>query len=342
MTLATSRPTLLDVARATDPDGKIAKVVDTLMQYNDILEDIPWQEGNLPTGHQVTLQRSHPAPTFRLLNQGVVATKAVTGQITEACAIMENRNEVDVNVAALNGNTEAFRAQQDKPMIQGFSDALATALIYGDSSANPEQFNGLASRYFSLGTTYVTSAQMIDAGGTGSDNESIYLVNWGDGIHGIYPKGSRAGLDVKDLGIQDTLTNTTTFAKMRAYVTWMQWMVGLAVPDYRNVVRICNIDRSDLLTASDGSDTSANLLKYMSLAMDLLPPNNGGRPVFYMSNKARAMLRVKLNSKTNAALSIDNYLSASGLSRTQMSFYGVPCRRVDALTITESRITSAS
>lgn len=341
--LSDIRPTLFDVARSQDPSGKIAKVADILFQASDILEDIPWYEGNLPTGHQMTVSRSHPAPTFRLLNQGVVPTKAIVGQLVEGCAILENRNEIDINVAKINGNTEAFRAQQVKLFIQGFMDQMATSLIYGDAGANPEQFNGLATRYFSLGTTYLTSAQMIDAGGTGSDNMSIYLVNWGEGCHGIYPKGSTAGLQIEDLGILDKLTNTSTFAAMRAYVTWFQWMCGLAIPDYRNVVRICNIDKSDLITASDGTDTSANLLKYLSQAMDLLPSNSdGGRPVFYMNQTARGMLRVKLANKGNAALSISDYMGASGLARKQLEFYGIPCRRIDALTITESRITVAT
>lgn len=343
MTLATTRPTLFDVARSQDPDGKVAKVVDILYQASDILEDIPFFEGNLPTGHQMTVSRSHPAPTFRLLNQGVVPTKAIVGQLVEGCAILENRNEIDINVAKINNNTEAFRAQQDKLFIQGFMDQMATSLIYGDAGANPEQFNGLATRYFSLGTTYLTSSQMIDAGGTGTDNISIYLVNWGEGCHGIYPKASRAGLQIEDLGIMDKLTNTTTFATMRAYVTWFQWMVGLAIPDYRNVVRICNIDKSDLITASDGTDTSANILKYMSQAMDLMPANgSSGKMCFYMNTTARGMLRVKLANKSNAALSVSDYMGASGLARQQLEFYGIPCRRIDALTNTESRITVAT
>ena len=329
-TLSITRPTLLDVARYTDPDGKIAKVVNIIQQYNEILDDIPWQEGNLPTGHQITLATSKPTPTFRLLNAGVVPAKATAGQVTEACAIMENRNQIDINVARLNGNTEAFRMRQDKAMIEGFGDTLASKLIYGDSSTTPEEFNGLATRYFSLGTTYTTSSQIIDAGGAGSTNTSIWLVCWGeDKVFGIYPKGSKAGLDYQDLGIQEVLTNATTGAVMRGYTSWMQWQVGLAVADYRHVVRIANIEITNLETASDGTDTSANLIKYMSQALDKLPPGSGYNPVFYMNNRVRSMLRVKMNDKSNLYLK-DEQLSGTNsfTRRPTLTFQGVPCRLI--------------
>lgn len=342
--LATTNPTLIDVSRILDPMGKISKVANILQQYNDVLDDIPWFEGNLPTGHQITVQRSKPTPYFRLLNQGIVPQKATTGQIAEACAIMENRNQIDINVARLNGNTEAFRDSQDKPMIEGFSDKLATTLIYGDSSVDEEQFNGLASRYFTLGTTYLTSAQVIDAGGTGSDNTSIWLVCWGQGkVYGIYPKGAQAGLQFEDLGIQEVTSDSTTGARMRAYESWMQWQVGLAVEDYRYVVRICNIDVSNLLTASDGSDTSANILKLMIRALGKIPPRGDARPVFYMNETVQSMLAVKLLDKNNVWLSMQEIKNTPVFRPNGiLSFQGVPCRRIDGILSTEATITTAT
>ena len=62
-TLATTHPTLLDVATRSDTDGKIAQIAEILNQTNEILEDAVWVEGNLPTGHKTTA-RDHPHPTF--------------------------------------------------------------------------------------------------------------------------------------------------------------------------------------------------------------------------------------------------------------------------------------
>ena len=340
--LGSSRATLLDVARILDPKGQIDKVANLLQEYNDILDDIPFMEGNLATGHQMTKQTSKPTPYFRLLNEGIVPQKATTGQYTEACAIMENRNQIDINVARLNGNTKAFRMSQDKPMIEAFSDTLADTLIYGDSSTDEEQFNGLATRYFELGTTAGTVAnQVINAGGTGSGNTSIWLVCWGaDKVFGIYPKGQKAGLDYQDLGIQEVTTNATTGARMRAYESWMQWQVGLAVQDYRYVVRICNIDVASLETASDASDTSANIEKMMIRALGKLPPHSGLSPVFYMNQTVKSMLAVKMYDKSNAFLTIKE-VKGTAIDRPNgvLAFQGVPCRRIDSILSTETALT---
>lgn len=342
--LTSTRPTLIDVARATDPTGKIAKVAHILQQYNSMNDDIPWYEGNTVTGNITTVETSKAAPVLRLLNQGVVSAKSTTGQIVDACSIIENRQDIDVNVAALNGNAESYRALQDKMMIQGFADAFAKYLIYGDVSTDPAEFNGLAARYFSLGSTFTTSSQMIDAGGTGSDNTSIWLVCYGpDKVYGMYPKGSTAGLQVKDLGIQDVITNFTTGARMRAYSTWMQWMCGLVVADYRAVVRICNIDMSNLRTASNGSDTSANIMKFMSQALDLLPPGEDFTPVFYMNREVRGLLRIKMQDKSNLLLADTQLTAVNSITRRPaLTFQGVPCRAMDAITKTEATIDSAT
>lgn len=342
--LTSSRPTLIDVARVLNPNGSIAEVAAILQQYNEMLDDIPWYEGNSPTGNITTIQTSKAAPVLRLLNQGVVPTKSTTGQIIDACSIIENRSEVDMNVANINGNLKAFRATQDKPMITGFADALSTYLIYGDTSTDPAQFNGLATRYFSLGSTYTTSSQMIDAGGTGSDNTSIWLVCYGqDKVWGVYPKGTQAGLRFEDLGIQEVITNSTTGAKMRAYVSWMQWLCGIVVADYRSVIRICNVDMSNLRTAGDSSDTSANIMKYMSLALDLLPPGNDFMPVFYMNQEVRGLLRAKMQDKSNHWLTDAAMTSPTSITRRpSLAFQGVPCRLMNAITKTEAQITTAT
>jgi hypothetical protein len=342
--LTTIYPTLLDVARRLDPNGSIAAVAEVLTNYNDILDDIPWTEGNLPTGHQTTIRTSKPTPTFRLLNQGVVPAKSTTGQVVDTCAIIENRSHVDVDLANLGGNAASFRMSEDKGIMQGMSDSLADTLIYGDVSVNPEKFNGLAARYYSLESDDVTtSANVIDAGGSGSDNTSIWLVCWSpDKVFGIYPKGSKAGLQMEDRGIQDILTDSSTNAYMKAYVSWFQWKCGLCIRDWRYVVRIANVDVSDLLTAGDASDTSANIEKKMMQALDKLPPDANIRPVFYMNETVRSMLRVKMYNKSNAYLTLDRDITGQGIARPQgtLKFQGVPCRRIDSILSTESALTA--
>lgn len=337
-------PTILDVTRRLAPGGGIDVVAEILQQYNESLDDIPWVEGNLPTGHQTTVRTSKPTPTFRLLNQGVVPVKTTTGQIVDTCAILEARNHIDKDLAMLNGNTAAFRLSEDKAIIQSMSDTLSSTLIYGDVSVNPERFNGLASRYFSLNSSHTTYANVIDGGGTGSDNTSIYLVCWSpDKVFGIYPKGSQGGLQQRDLGEQSIVDPNTTGAYMQALVSWYQWKCGICIRDWRYVVRIANIDVSDLLTASNSSDSSANLFKLMSKALDRIPPMGGDyRPVFYMNETVRSMLRVKMLDKANVHLQLSE-LKGLSIPRPQgvLTFMGVPCRRIDSILNTEAAVTSA-
>jgi hypothetical protein len=335
--LSSTWPTLLDVSRRLDGNGNISAIAEVLTQQNEILDDIPMIEGNLPTGHKTTIRQNIPAPTWRLLNQGVTPVKSVTGQITETCGMMENYAEVDKSLADLNGNTAKWRLSEDKPIIEGMNQAYAYTLIYGDSSINPEKFVGLAPRYFAL-SGQTTSANMLSGLGSGSDNTSIWLVVWSEEtVHGIFPKGSKAGLTLQDLGEQ-TLIDASG-GRYQGYRTHYKWDCGLAVRDWRYVVRICNIDVSDLLTAGDGTDTSANLIKLMSRALDAVPNLGAGRPVFYMHNTVRAMLRVKLLSKSNVFLSLEDIKGANGIPRPTLTFMGVPCRRVDQMALNEATIS---
>ena len=331
-------PTLLDVARSMDPDGKIATSVEILNQYNEILDDIPWTEGNLPTGHQITLRKSIPVPTWRLLNQGITPQKSVNGQITETCGILEEFAEIDVDVAKLNGNTAEWRLNQDRGILEGFNQAFAKALIYGDTTVNPEQIVGLAPRYYTVNTTNSTAAvNVIDALGTGNVNTSVWLVGWAPMIaEGIYPKGSQAGFLRQDLGEETAYDASNN--RLRVYRTRYQWKTGLAISDYRYVVRIANIDTTNLQTAGDTSDTSTNLLKYMSIALDKLFNINMVRPVFYMNNLVRSYLRVKMLNAKNMFLTLKDYESPTGIQRPTLTFMDYPCRRVDQILNTEARV----
>lgn len=349
-TLGTSTyswPTLLDVAKRTDPDGSIPLVAEILTEYHPVMDIIPWKEGNLPTGQQHTIRNSLPTPSFRLLNSGVTPAKSTTGQIVDTCALLESRSNIDVDVAELNGNTAAFRMSESRAFIQGMMNTWADTLITGDVSINPERFNGLQSRYFSLGSTYTTSTQMINGmSGGGTDNTSIWLVGFGpESVFGVYPKGSQAGLQVIDRGIQTVEDPNTAGAYFDAYSTVFKWKGGLAIKDYRYVVRICNIDASNLLTTSDGTDTSANILKYMSQAIDLLPDDLSGnvRPCFLMSRNTLSMLRVKMLNKSNVYLGLgDLYTESIPRHQKPLTFMGIPCYRHDDITETEAHILTST
>ena len=282
-TLAATRPTLLDLAKRTDPDGQIAKVVEILNETNEVLDDMMWKEGNLPTGHRTTIRSGLPTPTWRKLYGGVQPTKSRTVQVTDNTGSLEAYSEVDKALADLNGNTAEFRLSEDKPHIEGISQEISDTLFFGNETTEPEAFTGFAPRFNSL--TAENGDNIIAGGGSGSDNASIWLVVWGDNTcHGIVPKGSTAGMQISDKG-QVTIEDIDgSGGRMEAYRTHFKMSAGLTVRDWRYIVRIANIDRSALTrTYTSGVFSSgAHLPDLMFQALELVPNLNAGTPVFYM------------------------------------------------------------
>src|ERR1044071_8435302 len=93
--------TLLDIAKSMDPDGSVAAVAELLTQTNEILLDMPWIEGNMPTGHKGTVRTGLPTAIWRQMYQGVPPSKSVRAQIEDACGMLETRAELDRDVADL-------------------------------------------------------------------------------------------------------------------------------------------------------------------------------------------------------------------------------------------------
>ena len=334
--LSTTNPTLLDLAKRLDPDGRIAAVVEILNQTNEILMDMSWVEGNLPTGHRTTIRSGLPTPTWRKLYGGVQPTKSRSVQVTDNTGMLEAYAEVDKALADLNGNTAAFRLSEDRPHIEGMNQEIAQTLFYGNEGTEPEAFTGLSPRFNSLSAA--NAENIIDAGGTGTDNASIWLVVWGENTcHGIVPKGSTAGLKVEDKG-QVTIEDVDgAGGRMEAYRTHYRWDAGLTVRDWRYVARIPNIDKSNLsVVYASGAfgGSSAHLPNLMFQAMNQIPSLSFGRPVFYMSRDILTTLRQQVAAAVqNASLTTE---MVGGIMTT--SFHGIPIRRVDVLAADEARV----
>lgn len=324
--------TLADLAKNWDPDGNQAAVVELLAQQNAILQDMSWMEGNLPTGHRTTVRTGLPTPAWALLNQGVQPTKSTEAQIDEACATLIAWNEVDERVAKLGGNVDAFRASRARAHIQAMGIEMAATLFYGNSTTAPNEFTGLAPRYSSL--TAAIGDNIVDAGGTGSDNSSIWLVNWGTGqVSGIYPTGTQAGLQHEDYGLETVETSAAIAGtRMRAYRERFKWDCGLCVEDWRYAVRICNIDISALVARTSPADLYIQMVE----AVHRIESVDVGRPVFYCNRTVFKELEIQARNdvQTGGQLSYD---VVDGVRKT--SFQGIPIRVCDALLETEARVT---
>lgn len=328
---ATTHPTLADLVKRSDPDGKISTIVEILNETNEVLNDMVWIEGNLPTGHRTTVRTGIPAPTWRKLYGGVQPTKSTTAQVTDNCGMLEAYAEVDKALADLNGNTAEFRLSEDSAHIEGMNQEMADTLFLGNEGTEPEAFTGFAPRFNA--TSADNGDNVILGGGAGSDNASIWLIVWGPNTaHGIIPKGSVGGLQMTDKG-QVTIEDVDgSGGRMEAYRTHYRWDCGLTVRDWRYVVRIANIDKSALtVDAASG----ANLPDLMFQAIERIPNLSVGRSAFYMNRTVLTKLRQQsTNGVKTSTLTMEN-LGGTPIT----SFHGIRIGRVDALAGDEATIS---
>jgi len=207
---------------------------------------------------------------------------------------------------------------------------MASTLFYGNSSVDPEEFTGLAIRY-SLSSA-VNGQNVIKGGGSGSDNSSVWLIVWGDQTCcGIFPKGSKAGLYHEDLGLQTIETSSgIAGTRMRAYQDHFKWKVGIALKDWRYVVRICNIDISALVAKSSAAD----LIELMIKAIHRIPNLNMGKAVFYANRTVIQMLDIqRRDDMLNGGIT---YAEVDG--KLIPHFRGIPIKKCDALLETEATV----
>lgn len=331
-TLSTNALTLADWAKRVDPNGKVPVIAELLNQTNEILDDAIFMEGNLPTGHRVTIRTGLPQAYWRSINQGVPSSKSTTAQVDEACGMLEAYARIDRDEAMLNGNTAEYRLSEDSAFIESMNQTQASTMFYGNPATDSRQYLGLASRYGAISGAG-NAQNIIDAGGTSSNNTSIWLVVWGDQtVFCSFPNGSKAGLiheDDGELTVYDSSNNP-----YKVLQTHYQWKNGLVVKDWRYVVRIANINTANLVA----NTSAADLIALMARALDRVPSLSKGKPAFYMNRTVHSILRLQALQRSNYALAIEKGLNQFGDSATWTSFDGVPLRRCDQLLNTEARV----
>ena len=312
-----------------DESGKTAKVAEVLNKTNRVLDDMVWIEANDATVHTTTIRSDLPSGTWRLMNYGVQPTKSRTVQVQDSMGELTAYSEIDKKICMLNGNTAEFRLSEETPFIEGLTQDFLTALFYGNTDSDPEQFMGIAPRYDVAADTNV-----IIGSGDGTDNTSIYLVTWGvNTTHGIFPKGSQAGLQVRDLGEVTLQDDRTPAGLYQGYRSMYSWDCGLCVRDWRYNVRIANIDKGDL--TKDAGDGSDDLIDLMIQSLYKLPNPAVNGKVFYVSRTVASFLDRQTLNHSNVYLKYG--LDVHG--REILTFRGIPVHLVDAIEDDEALVS---
>ena len=322
--------TLKDMYAQMEGDGKVtAAIIDLFMSSNAILEDAIAVECNQGTSHKTTVRNGLPQPQFRQFYQGVECQKGDYTPVTDSTSMLDDYSEVDKKLADINGNTAQFRLNEAEAHIQGMNKTAKTNIFYGSKDKNASAFDGLATRYNKLSTKEgELGYQVINAGGTGNNNTSIFFVTWGDRhTHLIYPKGSKAGLQREDKG-QVTVQDAEG-RNYEAYRDHFSWDLGLCIRNYRSSARIANID----VTKLSGED-APNLIDLMIDAYYRIEEHAvNGKTVIYANNTIRTWLHKQAIAKRNVNLTIDNVAG-----KPIVNFLGLPIKLCSEILNTEARV----
>ena len=325
-----------------------APIAEMLSQCNEIYEDMPLIEANEIGGHEFVFRTSIPAGSWRQYYQGVGYSKSTTAKSRVSFGTLEDYSQVDRMLAEDSGNPQRFRENEDVAFLEGMSQTIAQTVVYGNTVFNPAQFMGLSSFYNTVSTsTAANAANVIDAGGTGSSNTSLWLVLWGERtIYGIYPRGSKAGLAMEDKG--DTVPGFDSYGnRYEAYTTWFRQQIGVVPEDWRNAVRIANID---VTSAGLAGTSPPDIFALMAKAAYLPPaagrrlsgitktdaPNNPSpnvKPVWYANRTTRHWMDVQAIRDKNVLLAMTDYAGV-----VTDTWRGIPVRLVDQIINAEAQV----
>jgi len=331
-TLGTVYPTFTDIQKSLDPNGRPARLVNLLSQSNPILDDMQWMPTNDNTTHLISVVTSIPVAQERSFNEGVVPQKETLAQFREDTAIVEQWSEVDRVLVETATDPAGYRFEKSLIFLEGLNQKMSTLALYGNNTTNAKQINGFLTRLNSL--SGANAQNIIDAGGTGSDNASILGVVWGPGkCMGIFPRNTTAGLLHEDKGIQTrTDFDGVNNAILDVYRDVWRWHFGISIEDWRYAFRIANIDVSNMKALSSAAD----LTDLMMQAEGLIPNLDANRITWYMPRA----IYTHFGRQRRNDVSTGGQLSYEVVDGRRIPFFNMnPIRPLDSLTLTEAQVT---
>jgi hypothetical protein len=340
--------TIVDVASRQDPEGKIPVIAEMLSQCNDYADDAVWVEANEHTGHEFVFRTSIPAGSWRSYNMGVPYSKSTTAKARVGIGMLEDYSQVDRALAEHSGDWEKFRRSEDVAFMEGMSQTIAQTWVYGNTTVTPSEFMGLAPFYNTITAANAQNAtNVVNAGGAAANNTSLWLIGHSpESMFFIYPRGSKAGLDMEDKGdvtpAFDALGN-----RFEAYTSWFRQQCGFCPKDWRWGVRCANIDVTNAgLAGPNALDIFATMAQMLLLFPKLTRTTSGitrtdapdddvvPRPVWYCNRTLRHWMDVQAMRNRNVLMRIEDY---AGMPVD--GYRGIPIKIVDQILNSEAAVT---
>jgi hypothetical protein len=320
-------------------DNKLAKVYDTITKNTPIVRDLMMVECNKVDTYEHSELTGLPVSYYAKVGAGYLKSKATTKIVKDGVAKIGNRFEVPRETAKLSGNVADFMSKMELYHLQSAMEKIENTIIYGASN-DPDQFIGLMERFNTPSTDRTQSGyNLINGGGTGDDNMSVLgIVHSTDTFHGVYPQGHGTGLTIDRIdttgngvdGVEITDPDDSN-KKLLGYKRYVEQLLGIAVPSWKGIVRICNIDNS-LLTKdfSTGADLN-NLFQRMMIRLNKV--KNGMKKI-YVNDTVYSFIMQQLSN------TVGGY---GGFAQVQgeeiVRFWGTPIENCDTLTIAEATVT---
>jgi len=311
----TDQMTALEIVRRVNMPEPF-HIIELMRLTNEMLMDVPAYEANNGVIN-TTLQRNiGPMGSHRIYNQGVKKAATQTTLIRDRIAVLGAESVVDATMLEHSGNIAAARQSEAFGIIKGMGLTQAQTLIYGDEN-KPDEFAGLMARRNALG------ANVINAGGTGNNLTSIYLVAVGpDLFHLIYPKGSSSvGVTREDEGrvtVQDAAGND-----YRAYREFFQAQYGLVIRAPDAVKRICNIP---------ANMTGEALIDIILDARHRMPV---GAATYAMYSNVEPLIKIDKAARDKGNVV---YTAKDPWGQDITHVRDIRCRRMDVILNTESQV----
>ena len=334
---------LHDYAKLFDPKGEKYAVARVLDQTNPIVHDAIIIESNSDSGHEYAIQNGLPTATWRRAYQGVEPSKGSQTVVKEVYGRMSAVSEVDVAIAEKGGKVSEVRAEDQRNQLEAMNQEYANKFFYGSAQDNEKAFVGFAARYNKLSGAKTASNVISNGGSSASSQSSIYLIGWGKGkIFTFFPKGTQAGIKVYDyskngpIDLQDATGGTYP-----GYKKQMEWLVGLAVQDWRYGARVANIQTGSITTADHCKALFNNFIK----AVGRIQNPDLVNLVAYTTREVRDKLRTGFLASGGSAAPIvyqQNKLTTTGLpvyGYHDLVVDGIHVKVCDALKDTEAVVS---
>jgi len=307
-----SQPTLLDIAKHTADDAMIP-LIEQSVESNPELRVIPAMD--IPgQSFKCLLRTSVPTGGFRNANEGTTAVKSTWANKLIETFILDRAIEVDKAVADTHPKgAEYYIALEGAGLLEGQFRAACSQFYYGTASDVAASAASNASKGFpGLLELYDSTNMVVDAGGSGADCSSAWLLATGDRfVQWIIGNGGAMTLgelqeDVR-LTDDDSLPYNGYRQPMLAYL-------GAQLINPNSMARIKNIEPDNKLTDDD-----------IYAALELFPtgivPN-----VIFMTRRSRGYLR-QGRTATNAT---------GAPAPIPSEFEGIPIEVTDAISDAET------